>query len=339
MNWRLTELLSGYQTSAAIGAVARLGVADALAEGAMSAQELAPRLGADAPALARVLAALREQGIFEADGKGRYGLTPLGELLRSDIRGSARRGAAVGTAEWCWRAYGYLDHSLRTGEAGFRAAHGSDFWRYLAAHPQEAAAFDAVMSSSARMRAEAFARSYDFSAITRLVDVGGGQGVLLRTVLAAHPHLQGVLFDLPAVVEGGPATFAEAGLAGRCEIAAGDFFEAVPGGGDACVLSWVLHDWEDAAASRILANCGTALGGDGRLLIIEMLLPAEEEAPAAAAVAKLARAMDLQMLVLTGGRERSAAEYRSLLERAGFALRHVLPLEGTLWSVIEAVPA
>lgn len=119
----------------------------------------------------------------------------------------------------------------------------------------------------------------------------------------------------------------------------GDFFEAVPGGGDACVLSWVLHDWEDAAASRILANCGTALGGDGRLLIIEMLLPAEEEAPAAAAVAKLARAMDLQMLVLTGGRERSAAEYRSLLERAGFALRHVLPLEGTLWSVIEAVPA
>jgi O-methyltransferase domain len=335
----MTELLTGFQTSAAIGAIARLGVADALADGPARPQELAARLGADARSLARVMAALLDVGVFEAHGDGRYGLTALGELLRSDVEGSARRAAVIGTDEWCWRAYGHISHSLRTAEPGFYPAHGCDFWQYLAAHPEEAAAFNEVMSSSSRLRAEAFAGSYDFSGIERLVDVGGGQGVLLRTVLAAHPHLRGVLFDLPAVIAEGRVLLSEASLAERCEMLAGDFFERVPSGGDAYLLSWIVHDWDDRAATHILANTRAALGDGGRLLLIEMVLPSGDETAGTTAVEKLAKAMDLQMLVLTGGRERTAAEYRQLLAGGGFRLARVLPLEGTLWSVIEGVPA
>jgi hypothetical protein len=278
-------------------------------------------------------------GLFETDDDGRYSLTALGELLRSDVEGLARRAAIIGTDEWCRRAYGHLNHSLLTGEPGFYPAHGCGFWQYLAAHPDEAAAFDDAMSSSSRRRAEAFAQAYDFDAIARLVDVGGGQGVLLRTVLEAHPHLRGVVYDLPPVIEQARRCLGEAGLPERCKALAGDFFESVPSGGDAYLLSWILHDRDDRAAARILANCRAALGDRGRLLLIEMVLPSGDQAGAAPGIARIARALDLQMLVLVGGRERTAAEYRGLLEGTGFTLTGVLLLEGTLWSGIEAVPA
>ena len=334
---RLAELINGYQVSAAIGAFARVGVADALAAGPATAAELAAQLGADQRSLTRLLEATLEVGLFEARDDGRYALTPLGQLLRSDVEGSQRRLAIVSTDEWRWRAYGQLTHALRTGEPGFVPAHGCRFWEYLAGHPADAASFNETMSRISAARDAALPGAYEFGGLRRLVDVGGGHGALLCAVLARHPHLRGVVFDLPAVVVGAHERLLEAGLADRCEVIAGDFLEAVPPGGDAYLLSWVLHDWNDETALRILTNCRAAMNDDGRLLVVELIVPTAGEAAPAPGVTRLVKQTDFEMLAVVGGRERTAAEYRELLAQAGFSLARTLPLEGMPWSVMEGV--
>ena len=334
---RLAGLINGYQTSAAIGAFARLGVADALAEGPALPAELAARLSADERSLARLLEATLDVGLFAAHDDGRYALTPLGQLLRGDVEGSLRRLAIVSTEEWRWRAYGYLSHAVRSGEPGFVPAHGCRFWEYLAGHPQEAASFNETMARVSNLRDAALAGAYDFGDFQRLVDVGGGHGGLLCTVLAHHPHLHGVVFDLPSVVEGAREQLLTAGLAERCQAVAGDFFETVPPGGDAYLLSWILHDWDDATALRIMLNCRAAMGDAARLLVVELIVPAADDPAPAPSVARLIKQTDLEMLAVVGGRERTAAEYGELLARAGFNLARILPLEGMPWSVIEAL--
>jgi DNA-binding transcriptional ArsR family regulator len=334
----LAELINGYQLSAAIGPFARLGVADALAEGPASPGELAAQLGADERSLARLLKATLEVGLFEARDDGRYALTPAGQLLRGDVEGSLRRLALVSTDEWRWRAYGYLAHAVRTGEPGFVPAHGCRFWEYLAGHPAEAASFNETMSRISAARDAVLARAYDFGDIRRLVDVGGGHGGLLCALLARHPHLQGVVFDLPGVVEVAREKLLEAGLAQRCETVTGDFLEAVPPGGDAYLLSWILHDWDDETALHILRNCRSAMNDAARLLVVELVVPATDDPAPAPGVTRLVRQTDLEMLAVVGGRERTAAEFSELLAQAGFDLARILPLEGMPWSVIEGVP-
>jgi len=334
---RLAELINGYQISAAIGAFARLGIADALAEGPAPPAELAARLGADERSLVRLLEATREVGLFEARDDGRYGLTPLGKLLRGDVEGSLRRLAIVSTDEWRWRAYGHLTHALRTGEPGFIPAHGCRFWEYLASHPAEAASFNETMSRVSTLRDAVLAGAYDFGDIRRLVDVGGGDGSLLRAVLARHPHLQGVVFDQPGVVEVARERLLEAGLDERCEAVAGDFMEAVPPGGDAYLLSWILHDWDDETALRILRNCRAAMNDAARLLVVELVVPAADDPAPAPGVVRIVRQTDLEMLAVVGGRERTAAEYGELLAQAGFSLARIVPLEGMPWCVMEGV--
>jgi O-methyltransferase domain/Dimerisation domain len=336
---RMAELVNGYQTSAAIGAVAALGVADALAGGPAHPADVARRVGADPDALARVLRALADAGIFEALEDGRFALTPLGATLRGEVPGSVRRAAIIATDEWHWRAYGYLTHSLRTGEAGFRPAHGCGFWEYLDHHPSTAAMIDDSMARIAAARAAAFARAYDFGAIARIVDVGGGQGVLLQHLLQAHPHLCGIVFDRPTVAEAARTRLAEAGLSGRYEVVSGDFFAGVPIGGDAYVLSWILHDWDDEAAVQILRNCRTAMAESGRLLVLELVLSPANGPHSSTAADALARTVDLEMLAVVGGRERTEVEFRALFGRAGLTLARVLALEGLPWSVIEGAPA
>jgi hypothetical protein len=335
----MAALINGFQTSAAIGAVAQLGVADALASGPASPAEVAARVGADPSAIERVLRALSDAGIFQELEDGRFALTPLGATLRSDVPGSVRRAAMIATDEWHWRPYGHLAHTLRTGEAGFRPAHGCGFWEYLERHPEAAAMVDASMARIASARAAVFARVYDFGGIERIVDVGGGQGALLRHVLQAHPHLRGVVLERPGVIEGARAQLAEAGLSERCEVVVGDFFRALPAGGDAYVLSWILHDWSDEEAVRILAQCRAAMGTAGRLLVLELVLPPAGVPHAPSPAEALARTVDLEMLAVVGGRERSEAEFQALFARAGLALTYVLPLEGLPWSVIEAKSA
>ncbi len=332
------ELINAYQTSAAIGAVAALGVADALAGGPASPADVAARVGAEPSALERVLRALADVGIFERFEDGRYALTPLGATLRSDVPGSVRRAAIIATEEWHWRPYGHLAHTLRTGEAGFRPAHGCGFWDYLERHPESAAMVDASMARIASARAAVFARAYDFRGVERIVDVGGGHGALLRHVLDAHPQVRGVILERPGVVDAARAALAEAKLADRCEVVAGDFFSAVPAGGDAYVLSWILHDWSDEDAVRILARCREAMGAASRLLVLELVLPSANEPHAPAPAETLARTVDLEMLAVVGGRERTEAEFRALFARAGFGVTRVLPLEALPWSVIEGAP-
>jgi len=331
---RLAELINGYQVSAAIGAFARLGVADALAEGPSSINELAQRLGADERALARLLDATLDVGLFAIGDDGRYRLGELGDLLRSDAPGSLRRFAVVSTDDWRWSAYGHLSHALRTGEPGFAAAHGCRLWDYLDSHPEAAASFEESMARVGAARDQVVATAVDFSTIDRLVDIGGGRGGLLCALLAACPHLRGVVFDLPAVIEGAREHLRKAGFDERCQAVAGDFRKSVPPGGDAYLLSWVLHDWDDATALRIVGNCRAAMRQRSRLLVVEMVVP-EPGQPNAAAFERLVRQTDLEMLAVVGGRERTAAEYEQLLAESGFTLDRIVPLEGMPWSVIE----
>ncbi len=332
---RMVELVNGYQVSAAIGAVARLGVADCLSAGPAHLREVALRVGADARSLERVVRLLTDVGLFEQLDDGRVGLTALGAMLCDDVPGSARRGAIVVSEEWHWRAYGHLVHSVRTGEPGFRQAHGCSFWEYLERHPQAGALINDSMSAAASFIAAAFVRSYDFSGMERLVDVGGGHGTLMRAVLDAHPQLQGVVLDLPGVIEGTRARLADWGLTDRCQAIAGDFFDAVPGGGDAYVLSWILHDWDEESAVRILANCRAAMGDAGRLLAIELIVPSTDQPQPPPDVDWLVKTTDVEMLAVVGGRERTEAEYGELYAAAGLELTRVLPLQPSAWSLIE----
>ena len=336
LHQRMARLIGGYQVSAAIGAVARLGVADALASGPRDPRDLAAQVGADTRSLARVLRALEDTGLFERLDDGRVALTALGALLRGDVPASARRAAIASTEEWRWRAYAHLTHSARTGEPGFRLAHGCGLWEYLAREPSAAAMFDESMSRVAAINAGAVVHAYDFRRVTRLVDVGGGHGVLACAALEANPDMRGVIFDLPGVVDGARPRLEQAGLTDRCEMIAGDFFEAVPAGGDAYLLSWILHDWDDRSATRILANCRAAMREGGRLLAVEMVVPAEGEAPASPDLDRLVRAADLEMLTIVGGRERTSAEYRELFAGAGFELTRIVALDALPWSLLEA---
>jgi len=332
----LAELIGGYQKSAAIGALARLGFADAVAEAPGTSGELAARVGARADVLARLLDAIIDVGLFTRDDGGRYHLSALGELLRTEVPGSLRRYAIVSTEDWRWYAYAHLSDTLQTGEPGFVVANGCRFWDYLASHPEAAASFQESMARISAARDQAVVASLDFSRFSCVVDVGGGQGGFLRALLTVHPDLRGVLFDVQGVVEAAREPLRQAGLEERCEAIAGDFRTAVPAGGDAYLLSWVLHDWDDSAAQSILRRCREAMAKGAFLLVVEMVVP-EEDQPGADVLRRLVRQTDLEMLAVVGGRERTAIEFHDLLASAGFAVTRIVPLKGMPWSVIEGV--
>ncbi len=245
----------------------------------------------------------------------------------------ARSGRTLGHAcgqPYVHRAWEGLLHSLRTGETAFHHVHGMDVWDYRARHPEQGAVFDRAMSGISRRVAEAVVETCDFGRFRRVVDVGGGAGVLLARILAAHPAMGGVLFDLPHVVAGASPVLEAAGVDERCEVVAGDFFQGVPAGGDAYVLKGILHDWEDAAAVAILQACHGVIAPGGAVMIIERLVaPPNEGADA--------KFSDLNMLVLPGGRERTREEFEALLAAAGFRLSQVIAT-GTRMSMLEALP-
>jgi precorrin-6B methylase 2 len=239
---------------------------------------------------------------------------------------------ARGIAQQAW---GDLMHSLRTGEPAFSHVFGMDRFAYMAQHPDEAATFDAAMAGFTRQIAIAVAASYDFSPFRRIVDVGGGSGALVAGILQANPALTGVLFDLPHVAERAKASIAALGLADRCAVVGGDFFKGVPEGGDAYLLKHVIHDWNDVRAAEILQSCRRAMGSAARLLIIEGVFPPRIDQSEAS---RGAAANDVNMLVCTGGRQRSEAEFRALYEAAGLKLTRIVPTEARV-GVIEGVRA
>jgi hypothetical protein len=327
----LLSLTSGGWVAQAIAVAAQLRLADSLVSGAKDVGELAADTGSHAPSLYRLLRALASIGIFTEDGNGRFELTPLATPLRSDVPGSVRAMCAMRGEKWLLQPWAELSHSVRTGETAFDHVHGAPVFAFLAEHPAAMSLFAEAMTSMSGTECAAVVAAYDFSTATTIVDVGGGQGQLLATILRSSPSARGVLFDLPATVASAPALLDAADVTERCAITSGDFFhDAVPGGGDLYVLKSIIHDWDDDRAVSILSNCRRAMDPAGTILLIERLIPAANEP-------SVSKWMDLTMLVVAGGRERTEQEYRTLLERAGFAVSSIIPTAAHL-SLIEGKP-
>ena len=322
----LEYIFPGIIAAQGIHAAVELRIPDLLAAGPKTAAELASECGADPETLERLLRALASLEIFDCTEDGRYKNTEFGDVLREDHPESQRDGGMFLAAPFLWRPLGELAESVRTGKPSFNAMFGQSFFDYLADHAEDAALFNRVMTQGIAWTAPALLKAYDFSRFKRLVDVGGGQGALLRELLVATPKLKGVLFDLPAVVAGA-VTILQNGVAGRAEIVGGNFFESVPEGGDCYLLKGVLHDWGDEDSVKILGNVRKAIRPDGTLLLMESLIDSDER-PAGLG--------DLLMLVI-GGRDRSQADFRRLLAETGFTLTRVIPAVAT--SLIECHPA
>lgn len=317
---QVAEYMSGAWKSRAIHAAAALGVADLLENGPLALGELAARLDCHPASLYRLLRALTTIGIFEQRSPGVFATTSLGRCLGS---GAMRDSCLMLNADWHEAAWRELVHSVRTGAPGFERAHGEPLFTWLDRHPDASDLFNRAMAAGRSYRDAGVADAYDFSTASVLVDVGGGHGTLLLSILRAHPRLRGVLADLPSVVAAARAPIDSAGLQDRCSISGVDFFASVPAGGDVYLLAHVIHDWGDAAARRILENCAAAMRPGGRVLLVENVLPADD-APSRT------HWLDLEMLVLTsGGRERTEAEFRALVEGAGLELVRLTPTAGS----------
>ena len=333
----LQRLLNGYRVTQIIAVAARLGLADLLAERPMTAQELANAVGAHPDALARMLRALVSVGVFaEVDAildtgreQRRFGLTPIGELLRQ-AHPDSTRAQALFLGEDAYRAWAEFGYSVRTGQPAFDKVFGAPHFAYLAEHPEESAIFNQTMSAGSRRAAAAVVAAYDFAPAQTVMDVGGGQGMLLAAILQAHPMLRGVLFDMPGVVASAEPTLRAAGALERCTLIGGDFFAPIPASADIITMRQVLHDWDDAQCALILRNCASALTPHGRVLVVEIVT---DTGVAASQFAFL----DLQMLVMNGGHERTRAEFERIFNAAGLRVTRVIPTQVAA-SLIEAEP-
>jgi hypothetical protein len=328
----MLQLIAGFRVSRILYVAARLGLADLLRDTPSDSAALASVTGTHAPSLYRLMRALASIGVLAEDERRRFSLTALGNSLRSDVPDSLREWAIFALGDEHFRAWGELMHCVRTGDIAFDHVFGTDVWTYRAAHAEHAAIFDRAMAQLARSYDASLVAAYPFATVARLVDVGGGDATLLIAILQANAATHGVLFDLPHVAERARDRIAQAGLSDRCEVVAGDAFTAVPTGADAYLLSRVIHDWDDGRAIAILDACRRAIGDDGRVLLVERLMPARVVASPAAQSSSLS---DLTMMVMNGGRERTEAEYRELLDRASLALVRIVPIE-TGASVLEA---
>jgi SAM-dependent methyltransferase len=330
----LRRLIGSYRITHAIKAAAELGIADHLGENPQGAAGLAERLNVNPQALYRLLRTLAGIGLLADAGDGQFTLTPVGACLRRDAPDGMRAWALCEGAEYYQGAWMNLTHAVETGETAFEHTHGETFYQYLASHPETGHCFSQAMLDYARLIAAAVVAEYDFAGVRKVVDIGGSHGHLLSAILKANPAVSGVLFDRPAVVERAAERIRAAGLAERAELVAGDFFESLPEGGDLYILSRILMDYDDERSVRLLQNCRRAMRPGGRVLVVQLLMP--EQGAAAASRDRLfeAAVSDLNMLVLTGGRERTEGEYRTLLGRAGFGLSRVVPTRA-LVSLVE----
>jgi hypothetical protein len=313
--WRL---IIAFRSSKALGVAVELGIPEFLARHPHTAAQLAADTGAHEPSLLRLLRALVALELVREDDEGRFSLTPSGEEMREDRLGPLIRFLLH---DLDWSSWGRLDYSIKTGKRAFDHVHGMRNWEYYATHPKEAAIFDAAMQSLTRPVADGVARVYDFSNIETVADIGGGDGTMLIAILRQHPHLQGVLFDRPDVVERARKRFAEAGVADRAQLVGGSFFEGVPHA-DAYLMKSILHDWEDDEAVAIVKVCRQAAGSrPARLLVVERLLSEQIGPDDLGTVLS-----DLNMLVNPGGRERTATEYAAMFDRAGFRFERTIDI-------------
>ena len=326
----LHQLLAGMGIARALQVAAQLRVADQLKDGPKTISDLAAATGTHAPSLHRLLRALSSLGVFAEVQDGTFAHTPLSQLLQIDAPGSLHAIAMFQGEPSQWMAWGDLEYSVRTGLPAFDHTHGEDFWTYLATHPVTARIFNEAMVAFTAMAVPAIL-TYDFTPISTLVDVGGGFGALLIKILTANAHLRGILIDHPAVVEEAQRRIADAGLATRCELVSGDFFENMPAGADAYLLKQVLHTWDDRHCTEILQRCRQAMSPSGRVLVLEQV-----RLPGRAVPTTLLQ--DLQMLAVFSGRERTEQEFAALFAASGLRLTRVIS-SPTPYSIVEAVAA
>jgi alkyl hydroperoxide reductase subunit AhpC/ubiquinone/menaquinone biosynthesis C-methylase UbiE len=328
---QLIEMATGHWISRIVYVAAKLGLADRLAEGPKSADELAGPTGTHAPSLYRLMRTLAHLGILSEGADQRFSLTPLGEAMKRNAPGAACAAILTLASDWCADGFGELLYSIQTGKSGVEKHLGMPIFDYFGKNPELASLFSETMVGFHGAETAAVAAAYDFSKIKTVVDVGGATGNLLTGVLGRAPGARGILYDLPHVVRDAPALISSHGLTDRVTIESGSFFERVPAGGDAYLLSHIIHDWSEAQCLTILRNCRRAMSPSSRLLLIEMVLPPGN-------TPHPGKVLDMMMLVGPGGRERTGQEYAQLLEQAGFRLTRIVPTESAV-SVIEAVPA
>lgn len=324
---QLAWMIRGYWISQIVGAFAELGIPDRLAGGPVAAGEVARSIACNVDATFRLLRASTSAGLVTATADGRFGLTQLGEKLCSDVPGSMRDSAIALTAPGHWLPWGRLSHAIRQGRCQTVETLGAELFQYYADHPEEGRAFTGAMSNSSALVADEMAMILDASGAKRVVDVGGASGNLITALLLRNALLEGVIFERPEVIPRAEAAIAECGLSSRCGVISGDFFVSVPEA-DILILKSIIHDWDDEQCVLILSNCTRALRPAGRVVLVEAVIP-DNDRPSWASL------MDLNMLAVLPGRERTAGEYRDLLGRAGLRLDRITPT-ASQFCVIEA---
>lgn len=323
----LMQMLFGAQMQRSVCLAARLGIPDLLAERAQTAEELAAKTDTHAPSLYRLLRTLASIDLFTQNAEKKFELTPISTLLRSDAPNSVRDFAVMMGEDWIWQAWGELPYSVQTGGVAHEKTQGMGSFEFFQKNAEAGKVFNAAMTNFTRAIVPAFVEAYDFSSINRLVDVAGGHGLLLAGVLKANPHLRGVLFDLPFVIEGAGELLEHEGVSDRVELVSGSFFESVPAGADAYMMKHIIHDWDDESSIRILKNIRSAMSENGKVLIVEMVVTEGDEPHPS-------KALDVLMLVMEGGKERTKDEYGKLLGASGFRLTRVIPTKSP-YSVVE----
>lgn len=327
----LRQLINSGQITQMIYVVAKLGIADLLADGPRTSSDLAQTTGTQPQALYRVLRGLASIGIFAEDEEGRFSLTPLAQPLRTGVPISLHASAIWTGDPRVWGMWASLLHTVTTGEDAPRHLYGMNSWEHLAQNPDLHAVFDEFMTQNSGVELAAILAAYDFSGMQKIVDVGGGQGMLVSAVLNANPALNGILFDQPDVVLSAQGVLEAAGVAARCQVVGGDMFASMPEGGDIYVLKHVLHDWTDERSVSILKNIRKAIKPEGKVLVIEFVVPPGNQPDTS-------KMLDMVMLLLLdGGRERRADEFQAILESAGFKLNRVIPTRAGI-GLVEAVP-
>jgi hypothetical protein len=326
----MMQMTMGFIVSQAISVAAKLYLADHLNKGAKTLSELAEITSTHEPSLYRLLRALTSVGVFQKDAAGRYANSPLSEVLRSDVPESIRGAAHMICDREHWHAHGNMLQSVKTGETAFDYTFGQPIFPYYANNPEPAKVFDEAMTSFSAAIGQAVASTYDFSAAETIADIAGGHGLLLATILSRNPQAKGILFDQPQVIQGAPEVLKANGAAEIVETVSGDFFKEIPVEADIYLMKFIIHDWNDEQSIEILTNLAKSAKPGAKVLLVESVVEEDDTVPS------MSKVMDLNMLAMTGGKERTEKEYAALFEKTGFRLTRVIPTPSPM-QIVEAV--